>query len=117
MPMTRGRPPRLDSRTCRDMYINGASMQEIAERWGCSRVAVWKALKRLGFNAKTVTVPLLCSECGQTYQASRREAKRVCRHLCSPACRYTANHATPKDRAPRPEPIESLEALGLEQYA
>lgn len=64
------------------------STQEIADRYGVSRVAVWKCLRRAGVDtAKSATRRVAyCAVCGVAVTRTRRYARRVRTTCCSKEC-------------------------------
>src|SRR5579864_4732944 len=76
---------RIDAYAAQDMYVNGATVAIIAQRFNVSRVAIWKAWKRIGFSTSGYRVKLSCEHCGKAIERTRSYARRT-RHFCDPAC-------------------------------
>lgn len=68
-------------------------MQEIAERAGITRVAVWKRLKAAGIETRTAILTRYCAYCGAELQLQRCKVRASRRHYCNTDCYHAVRKA------------------------
>jgi transposase-like protein len=69
-----------------DMYEAGKSVAEIAQHFGVSRVALWKAWKRIGYHTNGLRFTKPCAWCGKTVSLQRSRMLKRRSVYCSTRC-------------------------------
>ena len=71
----------------RRWYCDGLmTMQEIADRIGCTKQAVWCRLRKMGVAYRGGPVDRKCKKCGEAFKAQRKRLKNGAAMYCSMRC-------------------------------